>query len=239
MELELDVFKNWSAQVFHAEMIYSGERLGIFGPAGCGKSTLAQLVAGLVFPDQGKIALNGRLLEDVGSRLRVAPEQRNVSYVPENVQLFPQVTVYDNLLHGYASSPQARLTPAKVIRWLELEPLLGQEAAALSGSDQLRVIVGRAILGVPQLLILDEPVAALDMTVRPHTLHLIREACIAGNISYLYLSASAAEINLMADDVMLMEKGKIRERLLPEALAYRQERFYENDFKYAGKEARV
>jgi len=223
MELNLDVLKNWPAQIFRAEMIYSGERLGVFGPKACGKSTLAQLLSGLITPDQGRIALNGRILDDVSTGLRVPPEQRGVCWVPKAAQLMPQLSVYDNLLLGYARSPKAqtRLNPAKVIRLLELETLLQQEAAALSGGDQLRVTVGRAILGTPLLLILDEPVAAIDMAVRPHTLHLIREACSACGIAYLYMSSSAAEMNLMADDIMLMEKGKIQERLLPEALAHR------------------
>jgi molybdate transport system ATP-binding protein len=223
MELNLDVSKNWPAQEFCAEMIFSGERLGLCGPAQSGKSTLAELIAGQVEADSGRVELNGRVLEDVRARVRVLPEDRQVGLVSPNTRLLQNLTVYDNLLSGYARLPQAqaKLTPAKVIRALALEPWLQSSVSDLSVYEQQQVAVGRALLSNPQLLILDELFSTGDETGRAQLLRRLREGCTACETPYLYISQSLEETQLMADDVILMAAGRVQERLLPGRLAGR------------------
>ncbi|NTV53510.1 MAG: molybdenum ABC transporter ATP-binding protein [Candidatus Firestonebacteria bacterium] len=224
MELMMAFEKKQGAFVLQAEMLYSGRRLGVFGPSGCGKSTLAHVLAGLQPLDRGHLEFNGRVLEDVDRGLRVPSEQRRIGLVFQQPQLFPHLSVQENLLYGYARVPEgvSRLDPEQVIRCLALESLLTRSVDNLSGGEQQRVAVGRAVLASPQLMIFDEPVSALDEDGRYRLLGCMRELCDAWEIPYVYISHSVLEMRLMTDDVMLMQAGCIQERLSPEELARQQ-----------------
>jgi molybdate transport system ATP-binding protein len=224
MDLELSFEKKWGSFTLHADMIYSGQRLGIFGPSGCGKSTLAHVLAGLIPPDRGNFVLDGLCLDDQASGKHAPPEKRRLGLVFQKAHLLPHLSVRENLLYGYRRVPpdRRRLLPGQVISRLDLALLLNRAVTHLSGGEQQRVAIGRAVLASPQLLIFDEPVAALDEETRYKTMRYIRELCQACSIPYIYISHSVLEMRLMTDDVMLMTQGRIQQRLGSEELARQQ-----------------
>ena len=128
----------------------------VFGPSGAGKTTLARCVAGLARPDGGRIALDGRVLWE--GRTDVPPHKRDIGYVFQEARLFPHLSVRQNLLYGAGRGTD----PATVAEMLGIGPLLERRPGGLSGGEAARVAIGRALLRRPKLLILDEPLAALD-----------------------------------------------------------------------------
>ena len=138
----------------------------LVGPSGCGKTTTLRLIAGLLKPDSGRIQLGERVLFDATKRVNLPPEQRTLGLVFQDYQLFPHLTVEQNLRYGLARSPSSPLDFAHVVDILELRPLLSAWPQSLSGGEKQRTAIGRAILRGPQLLLLDEPLSALDPDLR-------------------------------------------------------------------------
>ena len=138
----------------------------LLGPSGCGKTTTLRLIAGLLKPDSGRIQLGERVLFDATKRVNLPPEQRTLGLVFQDYQLFPHLTVEQNLRYGLARSPSSPLDFAHVVDILELRPLLSAWPQSLSGGEKQRTAIGRAILRGPQLLLLDEPLSALDPDLR-------------------------------------------------------------------------
>ena len=138
----------------------------LLGLSGCGKTTTLRLIAGLLKPDSGRIQLGERVLFDATKRVNLPPEQRTLGLVFQDYQLFPHLTVEQNLRYGLARSPSSPLDFAHVVDILELRPLLSAWPQSLSGGEKQRTAIGRAILRGPQLLLLDEPLSALDPDLR-------------------------------------------------------------------------
>ncbi len=224
MELDLKYEKAQGTCSLNVEMIYSGQRLGLFGPSGCGKSTWAHILAGLILPDHGYIKVQGRTLFDSESHVSVPSEKRRLGMVFQKAHLLPHLSVRENLLFGYRriTPAQRRVLPANVIHRLDLGSLLNRDVAHLSGGEQQRVAIGRAVLASPELLMFDEPVSALDEDVRYKVMRYMRDVCRECKIPYVYISHSVLEMRLMTDDVMLMSGGCIQQRLGSEELARRQ-----------------
>ena len=138
----------------------------LVGPSGCGKTTTLKLIAGLLCPNSGRIKLGERLLFDSASRINLPPEQRAIGLVFQDYQLFPHLSVEQNLRYGLARNPKSRIDLAHLVEILELGPLLCTWPHSLSGGEKQRTALGRAILRTPQLLLLDEPLSALDPDLR-------------------------------------------------------------------------
>lgn len=138
----------------------------LVGPSGCGKTTTLRLIAGLLTPDDGRIQLGERVLFDRAKRINLPPEQRSLGLVFQDYQLFPHLTVEQNLRYGLARNPKSPIEFAHVVDILELGPLLSAWPHSLSGGESQRTAIGRAILRGPQLLLLDEPLSALDPELR-------------------------------------------------------------------------
>ncbi|MGI8981320.1 MAG: ATP-binding cassette domain-containing protein [Pirellulaceae bacterium] len=138
----------------------------LVGPSGCGKTTTLRLIAGLLKPNSGRIQLGERLLFDGAKRVNLPPEQRALGLVFQDYQLFPHLTVEQNLRYGLARNPSSPIDFAHVVEILELRPLLSAWPQSLSGGEKQRTAIGRAILRGPQLLLLDEPLSALDPDLR-------------------------------------------------------------------------
>ena len=138
----------------------------IVGPSGSGKTTVLNLIAGLLRPDVGKISLHDVVLFDSSTGINLPPERRGVGYVIQDFQLFPHLTVAENLRYGWQRSSKVGFEFKKIVDMLELADLLDRVPYSLSGGQKQRVAIGRAILRCPKLLLLDEPLNAVDASLR-------------------------------------------------------------------------
>ena len=183
----------------------------IFGPSGAGKSTLINILAGLEKPARGHIAINGRIVEDTATKTTIAPQHRKIGYVFQQPHLFPHLTVEKNLLFGWRRT-KSRASQAEIQRLIELlgiNNLLKRKPRALSGGEKQRVALGRALLTNPDLLLLDEPLAALDHKRRDEILPYIEKIRHEQQIPMLYVSHSIDEVTRIADHVHVINEGKI------------------------------
>ncbi len=212
MQLDVDLNLRLGSFEFAAAFSVQGRRTGIFGPSGSGKSTLVNLLAGLLPPDVGSICLDGRTLHDSRSKISLPPEQRRVAVVFQHAHLFPHLNVRRNLLYGYRrSSPKRRkLALADVVSALGIEPLLSRSVAALSGGERQRIALGRALLAAPDLLILDEPLSALDYGLKEQIIPFLRKTLRRFDIPYLYISHSLSEMRLLTDQVLIFQNGRLQ-----------------------------
>ncbi len=204
-----------------AEFNSESRTLGLFGPSGSGKSTLFNLLAGTAQPDRGTIRLGERLLFNSETRTSLPPKERRIGLVFQQGVLFPHLTVYDNLLFGYKRLPRRErgITPEKVIEVLQLGPLLRRRAPDLSGGERQRVALGRALLCNPRLLLLDEPMSALDCHLKGQIIPFLQAAQREFAMPYLLISHSLEEIRLLTDEVLLIEQGLLTGKSHPEEIA--------------------
>lgn len=180
----------------------AGGVTALFGASGAGKTTVANAVAGLLRPQGGQIVLNGRILS--GPRIWVPPHRRRIGYVFQEARLFPHLSVRANLLYGARGADGL----ADVVDLLGMGALLDRRPARLSGGERQRVAIGRALLSRPALLIMDEPLSALDARRKDDILPYL-EALAAREVPILYVSHSLTEIVRLADRVVLMEGGRV------------------------------
>ncbi len=182
----------------------------LFGPSGCGKSTTLASIAGLVDADEGRVVLDGVVLTDVVRDVRVPPERRGVGLVAQDGLLFPHLDVAGNLMFAERRARERPHAPrADVVDALRLAPLLGRGVGGLSGGERQRVAIGRALLAGPRLLLLDEPVSALDEHARWEVLSFVEEVTRRFGVPALYVSHQRAEVARLASQVARMEGGRI------------------------------
>ncbi|HVK99195.1 MAG TPA: ATP-binding cassette domain-containing protein [Dongiaceae bacterium] len=184
---------------------------GILGPSGGGKSTLLAAVAGLLKPHQGTIRLDGRVLFDSASRIHVPAHQRHIGLVFQDRQLLPHLSVRNNLLYGFhnIAPHERRFTLEAVVELLEIGSLLDRKPRTLSGGEQQRVALGRAILYSPQLLLLDEPLSALDERLKNQILAFLLRIKQECDIPMLYVTHAVSEVHFLADCCYTMEAGRL------------------------------
>jgi molybdate transport system ATP-binding protein len=185
--------------------------ISVFGRSGCGKTSLVNLLAGLLRPDRGRIVVNGRVLFDSERGTDLAPEHRRLGYVFQEGRLFPHLDVAANLHYGFrrAAADQRRLQPDQVIEMLGLETLLDRRPRDLSGGEKQRVALGRALLANPQLLLMDEPLAALDQARKDEVLPFIEALHGELAVPIVYVTHSMDEILRLADSMILMADGQV------------------------------
>ncbi len=179
----------------------------LFGPSGAGKTTILDAIAGLRTPSRGTIAIDGRTLYSSAEHISLAPHQRHVGYVPQDVALFPHMNVRANLLYGSHDGRTPEL--ARVTAMLEIEPLVDRRVTDLSGGERQRVALGRALMSGPSLLLLDEPLAAVDVPLRRRILPYLRRVRDELRIPIVYVSHDREEIDELADRVVTIENGRI------------------------------
>ncbi len=183
----------------------------LFGPSGCGKSTILGAVAGLLRPDAGRIALDGAALLDTARRVFVPPERRRCAVVFQDARLFPHLSVETNLRYGQRRAPRDADGPGfdEVVALLGIAPLLSRRPGRLSGGERQRVALGRALLARPRLLLMDEPLAALDGARRAEILPFLARLREVARIPILYVTHALDEVDALADELVLLEGGKI------------------------------
>lgn len=192
----------------------------IFGASGAGKTSLLDLIAGLRQATSAVIRLDDIVLTDTTSGVAVPARRRRIGYVPQDMALFPHLSVRRNLLYGH--NPEAESNPLfrfdHVIKVLELDALLDRGIAHLSGGEKQRVTLGRALLSSPRLLLLDEPLSSLDAKLKNQILPFLKRVRDEFPVPILYVTHSADEVSALCDEVIVLEQGRIMKRGTPEAV---------------------
>jgi len=221
MKLHIEAEKKTGAFSLKVNADISGNRIGIFGDSGSGKSTIVHLVSGMLQPDIGEIFLDGECLFSSRQGINLAPEKRRIALVFQHAMLFPHLSVKTNLLYGYnrCRAENKRIRPDALIDLLKLQPLMERGVQNLSGGEKQRVALGRAVLANPRLLLMDEPLAGLDDTLRFQIIPYLNCVGEEFKIPYLFISHSLTEMQLMTDRVLVVNKGQIAEETTPEELA--------------------
>jgi len=183
----------------------------LLGPSGCGKTTVLDLIAGLERPTHGRISMGDDILVDTASGTWTPSHRRQVGYVFQDSRLFPHLSVRQNLEYGarFAGHRERPQDEAHVVGLLGLEPLLERRPATLSGGEKQRVAIGRALLSAPRLLLLDEPMASLDVARRAEILPYLARVREQAGIPIVHVSHALPEVARLADTVVLMEAGRV------------------------------
>lgn len=182
---------------------------GIFGHSGSGKSTLLRAIAGLNQQLNGSISLNNCTLVNSKKNTFIKPEHRQVGLVFQNSRLFPHLTVFENLNFAAKRCKSKQLKVADIIALTELSELANAQVSQLSGGQQQRVALARAILTEPKLLLLDEPLSALDQHSKNKLLTLILTIQKQLNLPILYVSHSLDELQQVCDNILVLSQGKV------------------------------
>ena len=189
----------------------------IFGPSGAGKTSLLDLIAGLRRPKSALIQLGETVLTDTAARLHLPSRRRQISYVPQDLALFPHLSVRGNLLYGHkaVSETDPLFRFAHVARVLEIEPLLSRGIGNLSGGEKQRVALARALLSSPRLLLLDEPLSSLDARLKGQILPFLQRLREEFPIPMLYVTHDADEVSALCDEVVVLDQGRLVRRATP------------------------
>ncbi len=199
---------------FRIDAKFSCETSGIvafFGRSGAGKTTLVNMLAGLLRPDAGRIVVDGTVLFDSERGLDLPPERRRLGYVFQEGRLFPHLSVRGNLTYGLrrVAPAERRIELDQIVALLGLDALLERRPRDLSGGEKQRVALGRALLANPRLLLLDEPLAALDQPRKEEILPFIEHLRDEFAIPIIYVSHAMPEIVRLADTMVLMSEGRV------------------------------
>lgn len=190
----------------------------LFGPSGAGKTSLIAMVAGLQRPDAGRIVLDGETLLDTETGTDLPPPRRRIGYVFQEGRLFPHLTVRQNLRFGAWFAPKDAPGPDfdSVVALLGIEPLLARRPGRLSGGERQRVALGRALLARPRILLMDEPLAALDAARKAEILPFLESLRDESGLPILYVSHSQRETIRLATTVVGLDGGRVT-RIAPPA----------------------
>lgn len=214
MALTVDIRKRLSQFDLEVAVEVGNETLGFLGASGCGKSMTLRCVAGVETPDEGKIVLNGQVLFDSAAKINLSPQQRKTALLFQNYQLFPNLTVEQNIGAGIDASRSAAERAKLVVRQVERFALQGLEKSyplQLSGGQQQRVALARMLAAQPGILMLDEPFTALDSHLKSQLEQELLDLFDAYEGSILYVSHDIDEAFRFCDRIAVVGEGKIRE----------------------------
>lgn len=209
--LTVDVEKRLGTFTVSARFDSEGGATVLFGPSGAGKTSIINMIAGLMKPDRGRIAHDGLVLFDRTARIDVPASKRRVGYVFQEGRLFPHLSIRHNLdygrwMGGHPRDPQAF---AHAVELLDIGHLLDRRPGKLSGGERQRVAVGRALLMRPRLLLLDEPLASLDSGRKDEILPYLERLRDEAKVPIIYVSHDATEVTRIASRVVRVEGGKV------------------------------
>jgi molybdate transport system ATP-binding protein len=209
--LRVDIAKQLGEFSLQATFESEGRVTGLFGASGAGKTSLINMIAGLLLPDRGTIAIDGETLDDVAAGVHVPAHRRRIGYVFQDARLFPHLDVRQNLDYGrrmnrLEDDPVQR---GRVTDLLDIGHLLERRPGKLSGGERQRVALGRALLSRPRLLLLDEPLGALDEGRRAEILPYLVRLRDEARIPMVYVSHDAAEMRQLATQIVLLQGGRV------------------------------
>jgi molybdate transport system ATP-binding protein len=205
--IDLDIELAQGSFVLAAKVQLDARASALFGPSGAGKTTILDAIAGLRVPRRGSIVVNGRVLFSSEAGINVPTHQRHVGYVPQDVALFPHMLVRGNLLYGRHPGVSPDLN--RVVAMLEIAGLLDRQVTDLSGGERQRVALGRALMSGPSLLLLDEPLAAVDVPLRRRILPYLQRVRDELTVPIIYVSHDREEVEALADVVVMVEGGRV------------------------------
>jgi molybdate transport system ATP-binding protein len=209
--LRVDIKKQLGEFSLQAAFESAGRVTGLFGASGAGKTSLINIIAGLLRPDHGVIALDDEILDDSEKGVHVPPHRRRIGYVFQDARLFPHLSIEQNLDYGRRMNRLADDAAQKkrVTDLLDIGHLLDRRPGKLSGGERQRVALGRALLSKPRLLLLDEPLGSLDegrkVEILPYLVRLRDEA----NVPMVYVSHDAAEMRQLATQIVMLRNGRV------------------------------
>lgn len=207
--LSLNVMQQQGDHVLEVDLQIPAKGItAIFGVSGAGKTSLINAISGLTQPQRGRIQLHDRLLFDAEQKIALPPEKRRIGYVFQDARLFPHYRVRGNLQYGMAPKMKAQFD--SLVSLLGLEALLQRFPLSLSGGEKQRVAIGRALLTAPDMLLLDEPLASLDLPRKRELMPYLQKLAKQVEIPMLYVSHSLEEILQLADNVLVLDAGKVK-----------------------------
>jgi molybdate transport system ATP-binding protein len=218
MSLEVRLKHRLGETLIDVEFQATSRLTAIFGKSGSGKSSIINMIAGLVKPAEGRIVVDNRVLFDSDLGVNIPVHQRRIGYVFQDGLLFPHFTVEQNLDYGRRFN-RGVLEPRVIISLLDLAALLKRKPINLSGGEKQRVAIGRALISNPSLLLLDEPLASLDEARKSEILPYIETLRDEMKLPIVYVSHSAQEVNRLAGDVVHIDNGKFIAQGPPGVLA--------------------
>jgi molybdate transport system ATP-binding protein len=184
---------------------------GVFGPSGAGKTTLVNMIAGLIAPDRGRIAIDETVLFDSAARINLPPHARRIGYVFQEGRLFPHISVEHNLDYGrrMCGLPRDAAQLKRIVGLLDIGSLIERRPGKLSGGERQRIAIGRALLMRPRLLLLDEPLASLDIARKREILPYLERLRDEVGVPMVYVSHQAAELRRIASSVVRLRAGRV------------------------------
>ena len=212
MILDVDVAHRLGTFQLEARFTSDGRVTAFFGRSGAGKTSLVNILAGLVRPDRGRVVVAGQVLFDSERGVWVPPHRRRIGYVFQEGRLFPHLTVRRNLLYGHWFTPRSERREAlgPVVELLGLAALLERRPARLSGGEKQRVALGRALLASPRLLLMDEPLASLDAARKAEILPYIERLRDETGVPIVYVSHAMAEVARLASTLVILADGRVQ-----------------------------
>ncbi|MGE5814141.1 MAG: ATP-binding cassette domain-containing protein [Acidobacteriota bacterium] len=207
MVLDFDITLKQGSFVLEAAHASTVKSLALFGPSGSGKTTLVESIAGLRTPVRGHIVVAGRELFSSGKGINVPVHARHVGYVPQDLALFPHMNVRRNVLYGAARG--TRMNLARVLAVLEIEPLMPRSVGDLSGGERQRVAVARALMSSPDLLLMDEPLASVDVPLRRRIVPYLQRVRDELQVPVVYVSHDEAEVRAMGEWILTLDQGRV------------------------------
>ncbi|MDQ8727309.1 molybdenum ABC transporter ATP-binding protein [Bradyrhizobium sp. LHD-71] len=209
--LHVDVTKALGATTVEAAFDSAGGVTALFGPSGAGKTSLINMIAGLLKPDRGRIELDGEALDDTAQRIHIPAHRRRIGYVFQDARLFPHLSVEQNLDYGRRMNglPFDAAEHVRIAQLLDLEALRQRRPGRLSGGEKQRVALGRALLSRPRLLLLDEPLGSLDDERKAEILPYLMRLRDQAGVPMVYVSHDADEVRRLATQVIRLQNGTI------------------------------
>ena len=204
--LEVDLEKRRGGRLIKIAFTMHGGITALTGPSGAGKTSVLDMIAGLLAPDRGSVRIAGELLTDTHTGFNLPAPRRAIGYAFQDARLFPHVSVEANLHYGRRARalPRDRAGERRIIDMLGIGALLKRFPGALSGGERQRVAVGRALMARPRLLLLDEPLASVDTARKGEILRHIEEVRDILHVPILYVTHAAQEVERLADAVVQM-----------------------------------
>ena len=194
--------------------IQQGTFMGLYGSSGAGKTSILRMLAGLMQSEKGLLEVNKKIWLDTSNKINLPPQKRSIGYVFQDYALFPNMTVKENLTYSL-SKGQSKKISSERIDITELGELQHRKPTTLSGGQQQRVALARALVRQPEILLLDEPLSALDMSMRSKLQDYILKVHRQYNLTTILVSHDVSEVFKLCDQVLILEKGKIIQQGTP------------------------
>jgi ABC-type spermidine/putrescine transport systems, ATPase components len=234
--LDLNVEGQIGARQLRVRLQANGKPVALIGPNGAGKTSLLLMVLGVIQPSSGRIALGERVLFDSVQGATIPPEERGVGYLPQSYALFPHMTVRENVVFGIAcrrprlSRGERREHALRLLNELGIAELTERMPDSLSGGEKQRVALARALAAEPHVLLLDEPLAALDSTIRRRTRGFLAAYLRALGLPAIVVTHDPEDVRALGSRVLVLEEGQVVQQGTVEELSLAPATRFVNDF---------